>query len=196
MKRTIQIILILYVFYMGTSYASKPYEFSISKVSIRDTSRFEKDLTFNLYYLGKKKMNSNQIKDYLEKIDLIKEEKELFIKKTDRTNEFGLVNVSVDKAGMYLIVDNNDGSDKNYSRKNSALVYLPMDKGHKIILKACGLPEDIEYEDKTKEYELRDKDEKKYKDQVKTGDYFIKYMINIFLISLILLILFRKIEKE
>lgn len=64
MKKIIKIILILYIFYMGTSYASKPYEFSISKVSIRDVGSFEKDLSFNLYYLGKDKMDSDQIKSF------------------------------------------------------------------------------------------------------------------------------------
>jgi len=181
---------------MGTSYASKSYEFSISKVSIRDVGSFEKDLSFNLYYLGKDKMDSEQVKDYLKKIDLTKENKELFIKKTASTEDVGIVRASIDRPGMYLIVDNNDGRDKDYSSKNAALVYLPMDKGHKIILKACGLPEDSQVKDEPIEYELVDQDGKKEKSQVKTGDYFIKYLVNIFLISLILLILFKVIEKE
>lgn len=194
MKKIIKIILILYIFYMGTSYASKPYEFSISKVSIRDVGSFEKDLSFNLYYLGKDKMDSDQIKSFFK--DYKKEDKAAFVKKTEKTDEFGLVRLSVHKSGMYLIVDNNDGRDRDYSSKNAALVYIPMDKGHKIILKACGLPEDGQGKDELREYELVDKDRQKEKSQVKTGDYFIKYLVNIFLISFILLILFRLIEKE
>lgn len=208
MKKALKILMIILIVTVGTTYAHKSFEIYISKISVRDYTAYERDLSFNIYYVSKERIKDEDLENRLREIDLNKKIDYPLLGRTEKTDDLGLTSLKLEKKGMYLIVDNNDGQDASLSVKNACLVYIPLDVGNRIVIKPSKKDDEIDdkpdiIEDKDKKEEEKkpeDKDikedKRRGKDVVKTGDYFIKYMINIFLLSLILLILLRNVEGE
>lgn len=135
MKKALKILMIILIVTVGTTYAHKSFEIYISKISVRDYTAYERDLSFNIYYVSKERIKDEDLENRLREIDLNKKIDYPLLGRTEKTDDLGLTSLKLEKKGMYLIVDNNDGQDASLSVKNACLVYIPLDVGNRIVIK-------------------------------------------------------------